>query len=167
MVGFSIGLGWVAERISSVAMAAWLPSSRVHPMVAAAAALLLTAMAAAPAAVALLHDDVEPMWGADHISFHTGPDGVETLALRLDKDHGSGFRSRRAYRFARYDIDLKLVANDSAGTVTTVYVSSPTSPAAAGPPCLLSRTARWSPRATGRQHYSPKGCHGLCYCYCS
>ena len=126
----------------------------------AAAVLLLTAMAAAPASVALLHDDVEPMWGADHISFHTGRDGGETLALRLDKDHGSGFRSKRAYRFARYDIDLKLVANDSAGTVTTVYVSSPARP----PPRHVSCHARRSLLAAGSILLRVQGCHGLCCC---
>ncbi|CAL5011319.1 unnamed protein product [Urochloa decumbens] len=104
-------------------MAASLPSSSSHRTAAVAAFLLTAMMAAAPAAVALLHDDVEPMWGEDHISFHTGGDGVETLALCLDKDHGSGFRSKGSYIFARYDIDLKLVANDSAGTVTTVYLT--------------------------------------------
>lgn len=100
-----------------------MPSSCSRRPMVAVAAFLLTATMAAPAAVALLHDDVEPMWGEDHISFHTGGDGVETLALSLDKDHGSGFRSKASYIFARYDIDVKLVANDSAGTVTTVYVS--------------------------------------------
>ena len=36
---------------------------------------------------------------------------------------GSGFRSKSSYLFARIDIDIKLVAGNSAGTVTTVYVS--------------------------------------------
>jgi hypothetical protein len=93
-------------------------------------ALLLVTTAAAPAAVALLKDDIEFMWGPDHSFFS---DDGNTLALCLEKTHGSGFRSKGAYLYARYDIDVKLVANNSAGTVTTVYVSCPPDPAAAMP----------------------------------
>ncbi|KAF8689689.1 hypothetical protein HU200_041684 [Digitaria exilis] len=104
-------------------MAAWLLSSSCSNPT-AVLALLLTAMMAAPAvAMASLHDDIELMFGGDHFAFHTSGDGVETLALRLDKDHGAGFRSNEAYLFARYDIELMLVADDSAGTVTTVYLT--------------------------------------------
>ncbi|KAF8655435.1 hypothetical protein HU200_061182 [Digitaria exilis] len=102
--------------------ASLLSSSCSNPT--AVLAMLVTSMMAAPAVVmASLHDDIELMFGGDHFAFHTGGDGVETLALRLDKDHGAGFRSKESYLFARYDIDLKLVANDSAGTVTTVYLT--------------------------------------------
>lgn len=90
---------------------------------AAAAALMIVMVTAAPAAVALLKDDIGFMWGPDHSFFY---DDGNALALCLEKSHGSGFRSNAAYLYARYDIDVKLVANDSAGTVTTVYVSSST-----------------------------------------
>lgn len=88
---------------------------------AAAAALMIVMVTAAPAAVALLKDDIGFMWGPDHSFFY---DGGNALALCLEKSHGSGFRSNAAYLYARYDIDVKLVANDSAGTVTTVYLTT-------------------------------------------
>ena len=107
----------------------------------AAAMLLMTT--AAPAAVALLKDDIEFMWGPDHSFFY---DDGNTLALCLEKTHGSGFRSKGTYLYARYDIDVKLVANNSAGTVTTVYVSSPDSPATA--------TSHISDPFSGRGHHA-------------
>lgn len=46
------------------------------------------------------------------------------LSLTLDRDSGSGFRSKKEYLFGRIDMQLKLVAGDSAGTVTAYYVSN-------------------------------------------
>jgi hypothetical protein len=109
-------------------MAALLPSSCCHHAIMAVVAALLLMTTAAPAAVALIKDDIEFMWGPDHSFFY---DDGNTLALCLEKTHGSGFRSKGPYLYARYDIDVKLVANNLAGTVTTVYVSSPDGPAAA------------------------------------
>ncbi|KAL5231811.1 hypothetical protein ABZP36_030587 [Zizania latifolia] len=76
-------------------------------------------------AMALMYDDVEVVWGADHSFFYMdggGDAGGDTLALCLDETHGSGFRSKDAYLYARFDIDIMLVANNSAGTVTTLYL---------------------------------------------
>lgn len=49
--------------------------------------------------------------------------GGQLLSLTLDRDSGSGFRSKKEYLFGRIDMQLKLVAGDSAGTVTAYYVS--------------------------------------------
>ncbi|CAM0880150.1 unnamed protein product [Alopecurus aequalis] len=74
-------------------------------------------------AMASMYDDVEVEWGQDHSFFYMdGPDDNPTLALCLDETHGSGFHTKEAFLYARFDVDLMLVPNNSAGTVTTLYL---------------------------------------------
>lgn len=71
----------------------------------------------------MLDQKIELIWGAAHTYFFMDGD-TETLALSLDEEHGSCFRSLEKYLYGRIDVDIKLVEGNSAGTVATVYVRS-------------------------------------------
>ncbi|XAR58131.1 Xyloglucan:xyloglucosyl transferase [Bertholletia excelsa] len=67
-----------------------------------------------------LNKDFDITWGDGRAKILNNG---ELLTLSLDKASGSGFQSKNEYLFSKIDMQLKLVAGNSAGTVTAYYVS--------------------------------------------
>lgn len=85
------------------------------------AALLLLLLSFCGASTANFWTDVDITWGAPRAAVINNG---QQLRLSMDRASGSGFQSKNEYLFGRFDMKIKLVSGNSAGTVTAYYVSS-------------------------------------------
>ncbi|KAG0455757.1 hypothetical protein HPP92_023545 [Vanilla planifolia] len=86
---------------------------------------VVLAAAAAALQLSLVHgnfnNDTFCSWG--YQNYAVWGDG-DNLALVLDRDSGSGIQTKEEFLFGSMEMQIKLVAGNSAGTVTAYYMSS-------------------------------------------
>ncbi|CAK9160220.1 unnamed protein product [Ilex paraguariensis] len=89
----------------------------------ASSVLLLSILMTAVLAVSAdnFYQDVDIPWGDQRGKIL---EGGQLLTLSLDNYSGSGFQSKNDYLFGRFDMKIKLVSGNSAGTVATFFLSS-------------------------------------------
>ncbi|KAJ7298746.1 hypothetical protein O6H91_Y444000 [Diphasiastrum complanatum] len=70
--------------------------------------------------IATFDDNYNITWAPDHFSIINNG---ELVGIMLDKVSGAGFGSINRYLYGNITMQIKLVANDSAGTVTAYYTN--------------------------------------------
>ncbi|XP_050384016.1 xyloglucan endotransglucosylase protein 1-like [Argentina anserina] len=97
-----------------------MSSSKVSVMLHLSAVLLIS-LFVAMASAGNFYQDFDITFGEQRAKILNGG---QLLSLDLDQYSGSGFKSKNEYLFGRIDMQIKLVAGNSAGTVTAYYLSS-------------------------------------------
>lgn len=82
--------------------------------------VILVAFLFGAASAGNFNTDVTVTWGAPRAQIQNRG---QLMSMSLDNTSGCGWESKNQFLRGRFDVQLKLVPNNSAGTVTTFFVS--------------------------------------------